>query len=140
MEKNMRLYVVLVAMGTLLISGCDSPPTKSPASRSQMQSAETRSVSEALPGIIFNVAPDTLRDCDPARIAKVSWNATAAGVSSVRIFVLKEDGEEKLFTFQGAEGSADTGPWVTAKTVFVLKDGEETKQLAKFVVGSESCN
>ena len=136
----MRLSVVLLAMGTLFISGCDSSPTKPPASKSQMQSEETRSVSEALPGVNFNVAPDKLRACDPPRIAKVSWNATAAGVSTVRIFVSKEGEEEKLFVHLGAEGSTDTGPWVTAKAVFVLKDGEETKQLAKFVVGSESCH
>jgi hypothetical protein len=140
MEKTMRLSVVLVAMGTLLISGCDSYPTKPPASKSQTQSEETRSVSEALPGVSFNVVPDRLRACDPAKIAKVSWNATAAGVSTVKIFVLNEGEGEKLFTFQGAKGSADTGPWVTAKSVFILKDGEETKQLAKFIVGSESCH
>jgi hypothetical protein len=126
----MRLHVVFVAIGTLLISGCDSSPT----------TQKTKSVSEALPGVNFDVAPNTLRVCDPAKIVKVSWDATAAEVSTVKIFVSAKEGvEESLFTFQGAIGSVDTGPWVTAASVFVLKDGKEDKQLAKFVVGSESC-
>lgn len=123
----------LLATGNLLISGCDSPPTKPPTSKSAAKS-------EAAPGVSFNVTPDILRACDPARIVKVAWNAAAAGVSTVKIFVVREDGGENLFAFLGAVGSVDTGPWVGAKTVFILKDGNETKQLGSFVVGSESCN
>jgi hypothetical protein len=136
----MRLYIALIAMETLLVSGCDSSPNGPPASKSQMQSEDARSVFEALPNVTFDVVPNTLRVCDPAKIAILSWNAKAAGVSTAKIFVSKEGEEEKLFMFQGAVGTADTGPWVTAKTVFVLKDGDETKQLAKFVVGSKSCH
>ena len=139
MRKDAKLYVVLVAVGTLLISGADSSSTEMRAPKSQAQTEETGRVSEALPGVTFEVAPNTLRVCDPPMVAKVSWNATAAGVGTVKIFISNGE-EEKLFLFQGAEGSADTGPWVTAKTVFILKDGAETKQLAKFVVGSESCH
>jgi hypothetical protein len=139
MGKVTKRYIVLVAAGTLLISGSDSSSTELPAPKPQMQSEEAGRVSEALPGVTFEVSPNTLRVCDPPMVAKVSWNAMAAGMSTVRIFVSNGE-EEKLFALQGAEGSADTGPWVTAKTVFILKDGAETKQLAKFVVGSESCH
>ena len=131
----MRFYIVLAAMGALLISGCDSKPT---TSKSQKQSEQNRSVSEAVSGVTFDVVPNTLRVCDPPVIAKVSWDANAAGVSSVKIFVGDSE-KQTLFVNLGAKGSVDTGPWVTAKSVFVLKDGEETKQLSKFVVGSESC-
>jgi hypothetical protein len=55
----------------------------------------------------------------------------------VEIFVV-QDGKEVLFADQGATGSVATGSWVIAKTVFVLKGGGENKQLAKFVIGSES--
>jgi hypothetical protein len=117
----------------------DSVPAELSVSKSQMQFEGTGSVSEALPGVAFEVVPNTLRVCDPPRVAKVSWDAIAVGVSAVKIFVSKEGEEEKLFVHQEAIGNADTGPWVTPKLVFILKDEEGTKQLAKFVVGSERC-
>jgi len=135
----MKIHVVVAAIGTLLLSGCDSSPTTPMMSKSQVQTETTKSVSEAVPGVKFEVAPATLRACDPPKVAKVSWNAMAAGVSKVKVFVVDESGVETLFTFSGAEGSADTGPWVRAKTVFLLKDGDQTKQLGKFIVGSENC-
>jgi hypothetical protein len=127
-----------VTTGALLVSGCDSSTTQPSASKSQKQSEETKSVPQAVPGVTFVVAPNKLRVCDKPTVAKVSWDAMVTG-GSVKIFVL-DDKKETLFAFGGPKGSADTGPWVNAKTVFVLKDAEETKQLAKFVVGSESCN
>lgn len=126
MEVSIKTFVILT-VGALLISGCDYSPTILP-------------VSEATPGVEFNVVPDKLRICDPPRAVKVSWNAAAAGVSVVKIFVRGEAVADKLFASGGATGSADTGPWVSAETVFILKDGGETKQLAKIVVGSKTCD
>ena len=121
----MRILVIIAAVGTLLMSGCDSSPTAN--------------TTGAMRGVEFNVTPNTVRVCEPPATAKVSWNAAEAGVSGVKIFV-RADGVETLFASSGAKGSADTGAWVRPKTVFILKDADGTQQLATLVIGSESCD
>jgi hypothetical protein len=123
-----RMTAIFAAVGTLLLSGCDSSTGAPPKS-------------EVMPGVKFAVVPDSVRVCDPPTTAKVSWNAKAAGIDVVKVFV-GAGGQDKLnlFASSAAEGSAETGPWVSANQVFVLKNGDETQQLAKFVVGSESCD
>jgi hypothetical protein len=37
------------------------------------------------------------------------------------------------------KGKEETGPWATVGTLFSLKDGDETRELAKFVIG-EKCD
>ena len=97
--------------------------------------------STSVPGVSFVVDPPTLRVCDPLTIAKVSWNAANAGVERVDIFVLGENAREKLFlAWRESVGSANTEAWVGPGTVFVLRDNDSKKQLAKFSVGSQSCN
>jgi hypothetical protein len=122
----MNARVILATVATLLLLGCDSgesiPPT-----------------SEAVSGVEFDVVPTKLRVCDPPKQVRVKWNAHAASVETVKVFVVGDDGKETLLLFKGAKGSENTGPWTKAGTVFILKDADETRQLAKFVVGSEKC-
>jgi hypothetical protein len=107
----------------------------------QITSTSVPVTSTSVPGVNFVVDPPTLRVCDPLTIAKVSWNAANAGIERVDIFVLGEDAHEKLFlAWREAAGSANTGPWVGHGSVFVLRDNVSKKQLAKFTVGSQSCN
>jgi hypothetical protein len=94
-----------------------------------------RPTSEAVSGVKFKVHPDSV--CDRPQEVTVSWDATAAGVKTAKVFVVV-DNEETLFSFSGdPKGNEKTGPWTTADTVFILKDGDETRQLAKFVVGKK---
>ena len=98
-------------------------------------------VVEAVPGVSFVVEPPTLRVCDGLTIAKVSWNAANAGIKLANVFVLDENARENLFISRGeAVGSANTGPWVGPGTVFVLRDNDSKKRLAKFTIGFQSCN
>ena len=90
-------------------------------------------------GVSFVVDPAIMRECDPPVIAKVSWDAAAANVQTVKIFILANK-VETLFASTIVAGSVNTGEWVAANTVFVLRDGDSMKQLAKFSVGSKSCN
>jgi hypothetical protein len=130
MGMSMNARIILAAVTTLLLFGCDSglsatksiPPTSTAAS-----------------GVKFKVAPQSLRVCDPPTEVTVSWDVAVAGINTVKVFVLGERGKEKLFTFSGTKGSEKTGPWTKAGAVFILKEGDETKKLAKFVVGSEKC-
>jgi hypothetical protein len=105
-----------------------------------LQNLNDNSPIKSLPGVSFVIDPAILRDCDPPIVAKLSWNVSIAGVKTVRIFLLVKDKGEVLFRQAGVVGSVNTDPWVAANTVMVLRDGDSMKQLAKFTVGSKSCN
>jgi hypothetical protein len=101
-------------------------------STSDERSRESTSVS-------LMVDPASLRQCEGPRAAKISWNASATGVQSVKIFVKDEHGQETLFTAGDQIGSASTGAWVVAGTTFVLRDGYALKHLADVSIGSDRC-
>lgn len=69
----------------------------------------------------------------------MNWNALAAGVNAVKIYTIGGDGQETLFAFYGPEGSKVAGPPTKANDTFIVKDEGDTRQLAKFVVGTEKC-
>jgi hypothetical protein len=114
----MNARVIFVAAATLLLLGCDSSSSSIPPT------------SEAVSGVKFDVRPK--RVCAVPQEVQVSWDVAAAGVKTAKVFVVFA-GEER-FAFSGTKGSQKMA-WTTAGTVFVLKDGDETRQLAKFVVG-----
>lgn len=85
------------------------------------------------------VDPPSLPECAAPRVAKLSWNASAASVRSVNIFVRDKKGQEALFFSCEPIGSASTGAWVGAGTMFVLKDGDTLKQITDVSVRSDNC-
>jgi hypothetical protein len=85
------------------------------------------------------VDPPSLPECAAPGVAKISWNASAAGVQSVKIFVRDKNGQEALFFSGDPTGSASTGAWVGAGTRFVLRDGYTSKQITDVSVGSDNC-
>src|SRR3978361_691302 len=87
-----------------------------------MQPSAAPSASETLPGVTFKASPDILRECDGAAVVKLTCDATVSGDKTAKIFVLDRYGAEQIFTFAGASGSIDTGPWVTSGTTFILRD------------------
>ena len=107
-----------------------------------LQNLSDSSITQSVPGVSFIVDPAILRECDPPVIAKVSWNVAIASIKTVKVFILdKKAGEIPLSGGAvAAVGSANTGAWVVANMVFVLRDGDSMKQIAKFSVGSKSCN
>jgi hypothetical protein len=97
--------------------------------------------SQSVAGVSFVVEPATLRDCDPPVVAKLSWDVAIPGITRVDVFVVGENGDEKVMVgWKEAVGSTNTDAWVRAGTVFVLRDNQSKKQLAKVAVNSKSCN
>jgi hypothetical protein len=102
----MRRRLFAVASAMLLAGGCDVG-------------------SEPVKVVKLTVEPPTSTSCtsesDPTA-ARVSWDAASASINDVKIFV-RDGSRETLFAAGGATGSAETGKWVRANLVFVLKDG-----------------
>ncbi len=97
------------------------------------------SSTRSTPVITLVVDPPSLPECAAPRVAKISWNASAAGVRSVKIFVRDKKGQEALFFSGDPIGSASTGAWVGAGTMFVLTDGYTSKQITDVSVRSDNC-
>ena len=91
------------------------------------------------PVVTLVVDPPSLPECGAPRVVKLSWNASAAGVRSVNIFVRDKKGQEALFFSGDPIGSASTGAWVGAGTMFVLKDGYTSQQITDVSVRSDNC-
>ncbi|MDE2343208.1 MAG: hypothetical protein KGL63_07420 [Betaproteobacteria bacterium] len=88
---------------------------------------------------VISVVPASMAACDPAAVAKVSWNASGvAGVNSVQIYV-GSGADEKLFAAGGAVGSASTGPWTRPGTTFTAKDAASGKVLGTVTVQGPAC-
>jgi hypothetical protein len=108
---------VLGAMIAMLVNGCESPS-----------------------GVEFSVHPLAMRSCDPPKVAKITWDTRSAGVNTVQVFVVDRSGRETLFVHSlRRSDSWETGAWVRANTAFVLRDGDNGKELATVAVSSVSC-
>jgi hypothetical protein len=99
----------------------------------------SESSTRSTPVVTMDVDPPSLLECDVPQVAKISWNASAAGVRSVKIFVRDKKGQEVLFSSGDPIGSASTGAWAVAGTMFVLRDGYTSKQITDVSVRSDNC-
>ena len=79
------------------------------------------SSTRSTPVVTMVVDPPSLPECDAPRVAKISWNASATGVRSVKIFVRDKKGQEALFFSGEPIGSASTGAWVGAGTIVCIE-------------------
>jgi hypothetical protein len=100
-----------------------------------------RAPSPSVPSVVFSVYPPSMRSCDPPKVAMISWDATSAGVKTVKVFAVQQSGHEVLFVHnQRRRDSWQTGAWVRADTAFVLRESDHgSRELARLIVGSESC-
>jgi hypothetical protein len=57
---------------------------------------------------------------------------------TIKLLVVGEDGTEKLVTHKGAKGSADTGAWAKAGTVFVLRDATTSQEVGRASIASSA--
>ena len=87
----------------------------------------------------FEVKPGVLRECEPPVVATLTWDVSAAGLETVKIFVVDDKGKEKLFAEQGRSGTASTGPWTSPGMIFLLKSPSGNKTIGRIVVGSQKC-
>ena len=103
------------------------------------RSDEPAEVSSVAAGVKFAVKPERMRECDPPAVATLTWDVATPDVQTVKIFAVNKQGGVTLFTHSGSSGTAETGPWVSAGSAFLLKDGDEIKQLGKLIIQPTKC-
>jgi hypothetical protein len=82
----------------------------------------------------LRVDPPGLRSCDPPVSARLSWDATPSRSEAVKLFVISEDGSEKLVTLKGTTDSVVTGPWARAQQTFILRDAQTQQELTRLTI------
>lgn len=121
--------------------GPSSTPTDTSAG-SPAQGAETAPVFTPVPGVTFNVIPDSVAACGgkakPIK-ALVKWDTTQAGVKFVDILVGKDHAKQTVFARGKATGEKATGEWITPGTVVSLVDSSSQKQIGEVRVSQSEC-
>ena len=67
-------------------------------------------------------------------IGSVSWDATAAGVSHVKVMAGKS-----MFADLGGKGQQLTGAWINQDSALTLVDANTGKTLATIKIGTQAC-
>jgi hypothetical protein len=95
------------------------------------------------PGAVTGIAvtPAAVPDCSyiaPALTGTVRWNVSGQAENTA-VYVLPPGGKEAQFVAGGAEGAAETGPWVSPGLRFILRDTATQRELASTQVASAPC-
>ena len=131
-SKIFRIFGGLAIVGVFFFGTLFVLDFLDKAPRNAARVETTKPVSSS-PLVIFTISPKEMRSCEPARVARISWNAKQAGAGSVKIYVLAA-GKENPFADGTPEGSADTGLWAGAGLSLVLRDGGTGKELARTAI------
>jgi hypothetical protein len=87
----------------------------------------------------FTAQPAALSACSPGTIVRLSWDARAGGHQGVALLLSLPDGD-RVFAAGGPQGSQETGPWARPNMLFMLKSGDQSRELARLTLGVESCD
>lgn len=94
-----------------------------------------------VPGVIFTANPAAMSTCDAPRVANLTWDASAAKVVDVEVLARENaTATDVLFAAEpGATGTAKTGAWTRAGSIFTLKDQKTKAVLATVTIGTVPC-
>lgn len=137
-----------VGLATVLImsTGCGSrdnsadTQTAAPAATASTQPAAsgTESSPPAQSAIWFD--PAGLSACARPEKVTVNWDATDfQGIKAVEIVAVNAAGKETVFVSAGRKGSKETGPWMRAGGVMILRNKADGAELAKATVAAIAC-
>lgn len=77
--------------------------------------------------------------CTTPVVLSITWNV-AGKVSTESVKLYAGDGDNaKLFASGGAEGNAETGPWVAPGGLFVLRNGQDESELDRMTIPGPAC-
>lgn len=132
----MSFRLCVFAAAVCLAACSESPRDATAPSTSRSTAAAADSTATQAP-VVFSSNPATIRTCEaPDGTATVSltWDVRPASVSFVSIKV-----GDQVFAEGRSTGSAATGDWVRADTVFTLFDAGSLKPLATLQVPFVDC-
>lgn len=114
-------------------------PAVSDAPRPAAPAAPAAPVEPAAPVARLWFEPAALPSCQSGKVL-VSWDASAVkGLKNVELKILRSGGEEGQFARAGRVGSKETGDWMRAGRVIVLRNADDGAELARAKVGSLPC-
>lgn len=139
--KHINHKLLTLIPVVLLLAAChqQSSSDNSAASTNAASKSTASAASQSQQASVISVTPSSVAACDPATVAKVSWNASGkSGVKGVQIYV-SSAAHETLFAAGGAVGESTTGPWTRPGTTFTAKDADSGKVLGSVTVQGPAC-
>ncbi|HEY4582383.1 MAG TPA: hypothetical protein VIG88_05900 [Lysobacter sp.] len=145
MKKLLAVTAVVLAL-----SACQRPDEQENArnaaaspSHSQADATTRAEPTETeTPGkVAVTFEPAEFEECAPVKpiVAKVSWDANAAGARLVDVMMVAPDGSESLFATTGPNGEKETGPWMSPGITFVFRDHDSKAQIGRVVAKGKPC-
>jgi hypothetical protein len=92
---------------------------------------------------ILTVTPAEMTACDPAAVAKFSYDLAQSNpdTKGVSVFVQAADADSpKLFGQTGRSFSGETGPWVRPGMKISIEDSDSHSELDTIVISGPKCN
>lgn len=135
LELPMSRCICLLAF-VFLLAACSEPPrnaTPTPASTATAGDDASATTSS----VVFGAQPASIRACDAIdgnATVSLSWDARSKSVGFVTIMV-----GDQVFAKGASTGTAATGNWVRADTVFTLLDAGSRKTLATLQIPFIDC-
>jgi hypothetical protein len=147
----MRLHskLAVLVLSVAAVAACQRE-TPAPASNATVAPAATIAAPATVAGAptaapaaaqVLWFEPAAIETCDTKGVAvTVHWNArTIAGVKTVEVKGIGPGGKESLFTRGGPRGERETGAWMTANRVMVLRDADNGNELARARMAGAAC-
>ena len=92
---------------------------------------------------ILTVTPAEMSACDPAAVAKFSYDLAQSNpdTKGVSVFVQAVDADSpKLFGQTGRSFSGETGPWVRPGMKISIEDSDSHAEIDALVISGPKCN
>lgn len=141
----MRIHIFSAAL-VLALSACsqqapEAPmPTTAPVSSSEVAVAAPADITSFKgENSLMNGNAQSVPTCSTPAILSITWDVTGkAETESVKLYA--GDGTNaKLFASGGAQGSGETGQWVTPGGLFVLRNGRDEAELDRMTIPGPAC-
>jgi len=140
--------VSLPVLLVLSVSACQKPAdTDSTAKSGSIETVSAPSVAlqptttKGKNGILA-VTPGTSNACEPAFVAKISFDLAGSNpeVKTLSVFIKgPADSEPKLFAQVGRSGSLETGPWARPGLLVSLEDADTHTQIDDVEISGPKC-
>lgn len=135
------LFVTAMLATSVLASGCKQkvaePAPAPPAAATEAPPAAKPLPRIAPPARIAEIKAsgktgfwsDPAEACPGRRTAILTWNVEASGATSVILYGVGKDGNERKFGHGGPVGERQTGPWVRPGITFKLRNADGGAEL-----------
>lgn len=142
MRTHLLSAVILLSLAACSQQAPEAPTPGTPAPEAAVSEAAADASTTDFKGVngLMSGTAESAPTCSAPAVVSVTWNVGGkAATESVKLYV-GDGANAKLFTAGGAQGSGQTGPWVSPGGVFVLRNGRDEAELDRMTIPGPACH